>query len=138
MSEAPTIRQLPTTIYDKMVFGNETWRKGREGYREFPMAIPLVDGQPCFDPKVLKDPYDRTVKPVVALPVVIVNSEEELDALRGGAAVVADGSGGTRVEAEEDVKAGLLVRADQLGVKVDKRWGVDRIRAAIAEAEEPI
>lgn len=37
------------------------------------------------------------------------------------------------VEPDIDLKAELLVKAEKLGVTVDKRWGVARIEAAIAD-----
>lgn len=37
------------------------------------------------------------------------------------------------VELELDLKAQLIAKADKLGVKIDKRWAVERIEAAIAD-----
>lgn len=138
MSEAPAIRQLPTTVYDKMVFGEEPWRKNREGYREFPMAVPMKDGAPCFDPEVIRAPYDYTTKPPTLLPIVRVNSQEELDALKAGAELTVGPNETMLVKSPDDEKAELMFRAGQLGLKVDKRWGADRIRQAIADAEQPV
>ena len=35
----------------------------------------------------------------------------------------------------QTLKQALLKQADMIGVEVDRRWGVDRLKAAIAEAE---
>lgn len=38
-------------------------------------------------------------------------------------------------EEEEDDTAGLKEQAEALGIKVDKRWGADRIRSEIEKAQ---
>lgn len=129
------IKQLPTTVYDKMTFPDYE-------FIEFPTAIPLVDGVPCFDPEVLKAPYDRSLKPQRAYPVVMVASQAELDALKAGAEVVAvnpDAVGSaSRVKTEEDEREALYVTAEQVGAKIDKRWSVERIETAIAAARNTV
>lgn len=125
MSQAPAPRQIPNTMYDRMAFPEYE-------FREWPQAIPVVDGV------VQKSPYDARRK---AHPVVMVHSQEELDALLSGSARVvpvnpdAVVSAG-RVESEDDIRADLYVRADQVGAKIDKRWSIERIERAIAEASE--
>jgi hypothetical protein len=124
LKEEPiTIRQPPNTIYDKMVF------PGYE-FAEFPMGVPVVGG------KVMPTPYDEKNK---AHPVVIVNSQEELDELLGSGDVTlverTEGQAGAmRVETEDDVRDRLYIRAEQTGAKIDKRWSVERIEAAIDAA----
>lgn len=124
MSEAPTIKQRRNTMYDNMEFPPYQ-------YREFPQAVPVVGG------KVQPTPYDSRGK---AHPVVIVNSQDELDALMEDGADLTpvnpqDPKGAQRVVTEEDEREALFVRADQLGVKVDKRWSTERIQRAISDAE---
>lgn len=117
-----TRKHRNVTIYDDMAFPEYE-------YREFPMAVPVVDG-------VVQDsPYDEHRK---AHPVVMVNSQAELDALLEESATLIpqDYEGSvSRVETEDDKRAALLIRADQLGVKVDKRWSLERIEKTINEAE---
>lgn len=125
MAEAPVRKQIPNTMYDQMTFEPVE-------YREFPMAVPVVDGV------VQKTPYDAKHK---AHPVVIVNSQAELDALKGGDVetipVNPDAlSSPMRMKTEEDEREALYVRADQLGVTYDKRWKTERIQRAIAEAND--
>lgn len=124
MSEAPTIKQRRNTAFDNMEFPPYQ-------YREFPQAVPVVGGV------VQPTPYDRRGK---AHPVVIVNSQDELDALMGDGADLTpvnpqDPKGAQRVVTEEDEREALFIRADQLGVKVDKRWSTERIQRAISDAE---
>ncbi len=112
-----------STRYDNMKF------KPYE-FAEFPQAIPVVGSE------VQKSPYNAKGK---LHEVVIVNSQEELDALQGpqvrlvpvnpDAAVSA-----SRVETEDDVRAVLYVQAEQLGVQIDKRWSVERIESAVKTA----
>lgn len=64
---------------------------------------------------------------------VTVENDEELDRVLGGAKTLTQGNV-TRVETEEDERLGLIVKAGQMGVQVDKRWGVSRLKAAIDEA----
>lgn len=121
---APVIKQLPTTVFDRMEFPDYE-------YQEFPMAVPYVNGA------VQKNPYDARGK---SHPVVMVNSQEEYDALVGGEAKVVPvnpeaAAGPSRVETEDDERAALLVRAGQLGIKVDGRWSIERIEKAISDAE---
>lgn len=136
MAEAPTPKQIANTIYDKMEFPQYE-------FREFPVAIPLVDGVPCFDPEVLKAPYDRRLKPPQPYPVVRVYSQAELDELKGGSAKLVPEnpdavSSPKRVETEDDVRAQLYVEAEQAGATIDRRWSVAKIQRAIAEARDPV
>lgn len=125
MSEAPARKQIQNTMYDHMEFPPYE-------FNEFPMAVPVVDGV------VQKTPYDAKRK---AHPVVIVNSEEELEALmqdqadlvpvNPDAVVTAQ-----RVKTEDDERDELYLRAEQLGVKVDKRWSIERIQKALDEESD--
>lgn len=124
MAEAAPIKQLPTSVYDKMTFPDYE-------YSEFPIAVPYVNG------RVMPTPYDDKHK---SHPVVIVNSQAELDALKGGEVeiVLANSAvfeGPSRVKTEEDEREELIFRAGQLKLKVDPKWSVDRIEKAIKEAE---
>lgn len=47
-----------------------------------------------------------------------------------------DGAPGGSLPAEDRGLDDLRVRAETLGVKVDRRWGEDRLRAEIAEREQ--
>lgn len=125
MSEAPKLKQRANTMYDNMEFPAYE-------HREFPMAIPVVDG------KVQPTPYDDRNK---AHPVVIVHSQEELDVLKGGGADLVPvnpdaATSALRIETEDDVRAQLYVEAEQAGAKIDKRWSVEKIQRAIAEARD--
>lgn len=127
MSEAPARRQIANTIYDQMTFPEYE-------FREFPMAVPVLDGV------VQKSAYDAKRK---AHPVVIVNSEEELEALMEGVAVTVPVNSdalvsASRVKTEEDEREALYVTADQVGAKIDKRWSIERIEKAIAEARSTV
>jgi hypothetical protein len=112
------------TMYDNMEFPQ------RE-YREYPKAIPYVDGE------IQPTAYDKRGK---AHPVVIVKNADEEAALGQSAKLVPVSTLAqvpvSRVETEDDVRADLYVRADQLGVVIDKRWSIERISKAIAEKED--
>lgn len=125
MSEAPVRKQIQNTIYDTMEFPAYE-------FREFPMAVPVVDGV------VQKTPYDAKRK---AHPVVIVHSEEELDALLANEAELVPVNADAvvtaqRLKTEDDERDALYVRAEQLGVKVDKRWSIERIQKAIEDESD--
>lgn len=116
-------KQRNVTLYDDMAFPDYE-------YREFPMAVPYVNG------RVMESPYDENNK---AHPVVMVNSQDELDELSGGKAEVVPQNYEktvSKVKTDDDEKDELLVKADQLGVKVDKRWSVDRIEKAIKDHQD--
>lgn len=133
--EGITRKHKMQTMYDSFEFGTESWRRGREGFREFPMVIPLVDGKPCFDEEVRKKPYDYSVKPPKALPVVEVHSEEELEALMAGAEVVEGASGQAATVATDDsVRQALYAECEVVGVRFDKRWSIERIKSALEVA----
>lgn len=124
-------KQVNHTFYDDMVFPEYD-------FREFPMAVPVVDGEVQLDEKGKFAPYDARRK---AHPVVLVNNQAELDELLAGTAETVPVNpnaveSAERVRTEEDERDELIVRADQLGVKVDKRWSTDRIERAIADAEK--
>ncbi|MCH9838720.1 hypothetical protein K0U83_23855 [bacterium] len=106
-------------LYPKIEF--PTWQ-----FREFPMAVPMKNGKPSLD-----TPYDAKGK---ALPVVVVNTQEEYDDLVGGAEVVAEES---RLMTEDDERKTLYQDAENCGAVIDKRWTVERIRKAIADHKEP-
>lgn len=120
------IKQPRNTIYDKMEFPDYE-------HREFPQAIPFVDGQ------VMPTPYDARNK---AHPVVIVYSQEELDALQGPKVTLVPVSEGSetalRVENEDDIRRVLYVQAEQAGVQIDKRWSVERIEKALQAAKSEV
>lgn len=125
MSQAPTIKQHRNTMYDNMEFEPVE-------FREFPMAIPVVNGV------VQPTPYDAKGK---SHPVVIVHNQFELDELKGGEAKLVPVNpeallSPKRVETEEDVRAQLYVEADQAGAQIDRRWSVAKIQRAIAEARD--
>lgn len=112
----------PSTMFDNMNFPDYE-------FAEFPMAIPVVDGV------IQPTPYDERHK---AHPVVIVNSQAELEALKGPEVKLVavnphDPASTLRVESEDDIRAALYVQADQAGVKIDKRWSVERIEQALQD-----
>lgn len=120
----PTDLEIPQkTFYDNFRF------KAYE-FAEFPMAVPVNDAgvlQPT--------PYDKKNK---LHPVVIVQSQEELDALKGPEISLVEVSPGVqggpmRLETEDDVRAALYVQAEQVGAKIDKRWSVEKIEGAIRD-----
>ena len=119
----PTVvasKQPKNTRYDSMIFPDYE-------YSEFPMAIPVVKG------KIMPTPYDENHKPH---PVVIVQDQAELDALRGPEAVLVPIDGNSRstalrVEGEDDIRKALYLQAEQCGAKIDKRWAVEKIEDAI-------
>lgn len=116
-------KHVNRTMYDDMAFPDYE-------FREFPMEVPYADGE------VKPTPYDKKNKP---WPTVKVNSQAELDELKGGEAEVIPQNYEktvSRVKTEDDEREELVIRARQLKINVDGRWKIDRIRAAIAEAEE--
>jgi len=117
MSESKDLKVVNKTMYDTFNFPDHE-------HREFPMAIPVVNG------KIMPTPYDEHHKPH---PVVIVESQAELDALRGPEVALVEVAGGTslRVETEDDVREVLYVQASQVGAVIDKRWSVARIEDTI-------
>lgn len=129
------IRQIPNTIYDQMVFPDYE-------FQEWPQAVPVNEAG-----ELQPTPYQPASRSgrVETWPVVIVHSQEELDALRGPEVTLVPvnpdeaKTGAFRVENDDDIRNALLVQAEQLGVKVDKRWSVQRIeetlRAAAADKE---
>lgn len=125
MSQAPTIKQRRSTMYDNMEFEPVE-------YREFPMAIPVVGGV------VQPTPYDARGK---SHPVVIVHSQAELDELKGGdaklVAVNPDAlDSPKRLVTEDDERAQLYIDAEQAGATIDRRWSTAKIQRAIAEARD--
>lgn len=117
MSESKDLKHVNHTMYDKMNFPDHE-------HREFPMAVPVVNG------KIMPTPYDDKHKPH---PIVEVQSQEELDALRGPEVALVEVRGGSasRVETEDDVREVLYVQAAQVGAVIDKRWSVARIESTI-------
>lgn len=96
-------------------------------FEEWPQAIPVLNGV------VQPTPYKDSGK---AHEVVIVNSQEELDALQGpGVKTVAINpdvvSSPKRVETEDDIRSELYRQAEQSGAQIDKSWSVARIEDAI-------
>lgn len=74
---------------------------------------------------------------------VIVHSEQELKELKatvetgGELKTVVSGPGvAPRLATAEDERQALLQEADVLGVQVDKRWGADKLKAAIGAFKE--
>lgn len=113
-------------------------------FREYPMMV-YVDRR---TKKVLKVPTDhpnwdpgnpkskRWVEDEVT-----VNSDEELKALRatvegGGELSTVTAGGATRMTNPEDARQALIAEAEVLGVQVDKRWGADKLQAAIDAFKE--
>lgn len=116
-------KHVNRTQYDEMEFGDYE-------FREFPMAVPVVDGV------IQPTPYDGNKK---AHPVVIVNSQAEYDALKGGdVEVVPQDYEGTvsRVKTEDDEIEALMTEASQAGVKLDRRWSPERMRKTIDDAKK--
>lgn len=120
-------KQIRNTMYDMMEFPPYE-------FREFPQAIPVVGG------KIQPTPYNAKGK---LHPVVIVNSQAELDALQGPEVELVpinptqvSAESVQRVETEDDVRAALYRQAEQLGVKIDKKWSVARIEDTIKAAAE--
>jgi hypothetical protein len=116
-------KQIANTMFDQMEFPPYE-------FREFPQAIPVVDG------KVMPTPYDERNK---AHPVVVVESQAELDALQGPQVKlvpVSDAApeGAQRVESEDDIRAVLYTQAEQARVQIDKRWSVQRIESTLQDA----
>ncbi len=100
-------------------------------FAEFPMAVPVNEAG-----EVQKTPYREPTKSgkIETWPVVHVKDQAELSALLSGAAVI-PASGAARVESEEDVKDRLVLRAGQVGAKVDRKWTPERMEAAIEAVE---
>jgi len=127
MAEKPAPKQIASTVFDKMTFPDYE-------YREFPKAIPVVDGV------IQPTPYNSRNK---AHPVVIVKDQAEWDALKAGSVNLVPVNpdvvqSAERLESEDDVRERLYVEADQAGAKIDKRWSIERIEKAIAEAKKPV
>jgi hypothetical protein len=100
-------------------------------YREYPMMV--YPGAPDQ-----KKPYDpKTGKPLKG--VLVENDEEYARVMAKDAELVPTISPGVqRVQTAEDEKEALLVRAAQLGVQVDKRWGIAKIQDAIDNHEREV
>lgn len=68
---------------------------------------------------------------------VVVANEEEMRRVLGdpddtaGARVAAGSPDTQRLESPEDLKEKAIRQAERLGVKIDKRWNIERIEAAI-------
>lgn len=92
-------------------------------YNEYPrMAYP---GAP--DPK---KPYDAKGKPLKG--VLVENDDEYNRVMAKDAELLPTISPGVqRVQTQEDEREALIVRATQLGVQFDKRWGLARLQDAI-------
>lgn len=93
-------------------------------FREFPMVYyPTASDQ--------MKPYDSKGK---RLDGVTVQNQEELDRLLSNTAELQRTSspGLKRVQTVEDAHAEAVVEAGQLGVKIDRRWGLERIQKEIA------
>lgn len=68
--------------------------------------------------------------------VIVADAEAEAEARKAGYRMLSDVPG----DADGDgvaTKDELLAEAERLGVAVDKRWGVARLRDALAEAAKP-
>lgn len=125
-SQPPVIKQRANTMYDNMEFPAYE-------FREFPMAVPVLNG-------VVQDsPYDARGK---SHPVVIVQNEDELQALTGPQAAsllpVSEErvTRTLRVQGEVDIRKALYAQAEQAGVKIDKKWTVSRIEDTLRQAAE--
>lgn len=108
-------RGPPVSLYTNMKFPD--WE-----YREFPQAVPIgPDGKPS------PTPYAKEGKRNVLLPVQLVNSQDELDALMDDEMARVDG----RVRTEDDDRAALYLEAKRVGATIDKRWNVEKIASEI-------
>ncbi len=96
--------------------------------------MPAKPKPELYDPT--KHPYPKMVYPGDPMPGTgkIVNSKEEEDDFRAKIAPVAEKK--TEEKKDEPEKDGLLAQATMLGVAVDKRWGVERIKSEIAQAKK--
>ena len=100
-------------------------------FHEFPMTVPVND-----DGSVADSPYDERHK---LKPVVIVQNQAELDALKGPDVVlIAVGDGSSRVQSEADIRAVLYEQAETRGVRIDKAWSVERIEKALQQPDEVV
>lgn len=93
------------------------------GYQEYPKMVYPKKADPTVPAEQIKRLHPS--KPAAHNQGVLVhNAEEEKLAMSGAV-----------LQREGDEKADLLKRAEHLAVKIDARWGVEKIRAAIDEAE---
>lgn len=104
-------------------------------FREFPMMVYPGARSPKNPEYFSEDDELPRGKHVGDLKFVgvIVQNDEELDRVLGGAKTVTE-AGVTRVRTEEDDRQALIVKASQMGIQVDRRWGVSRLQTAIDEA----
>ncbi len=93
------------------------------GYMEYPKMVYPAGIDPTVPAKMIK-PLRAGQKAKVNQGVVVNNQDEEKLVMEGGF-----------IQREGDEKAELLQRAAILGVQVDKRWGVEKIREKIEDAE---
>lgn len=96
-------------------------------FEEWPQAIPVLNGV------VQPTPYKDNGK---AHEVVIVHSQEELDALQGPGVKLVEINpdvvhSAKRVETDDDVRKELYRQAEQSGAQIDKSWPTGRIEDAI-------
>jgi len=96
-------------------------------YREYPKAVRInhrvehiVEEVEDIRGKTLRKEFDRNV-----WDEVIVNNEDEEKRVLGG---------GPSAAQEEDEREMLYTRAEQAGVKIDKRWSTPRIKAEMSGA----
>lgn len=103
-------------------YANMEWPEPE--FQDYPRLIYPAGNDPTVQAARIL-PLRPGATPVINQGVLVHNAEEER--------MVMDGKPIIR---EIDEKADLLQRAAILGVRVDKRWGADKIQAAITEAED--
>lgn len=92
------------------------------GFQEYPKMIRTHKGTRIVRGKDIDN--QPTENEVQIYEDIIVESEEEELRVRGG------GKSAEQVASDRDA---LIIRAEQSGVRVDRRWSDDRIRAEMAK-----
>jgi hypothetical protein len=93
-----------------------------QGYQEFPKMVRKHKGTRIVRGKDIDN--NPTENEIDIWEDVEVNSEEEELRVRGG------GKSADQVASDRDA---LILRAEQSGVRVDRRWSDERIRAEMAK-----
>lgn len=128
---AASNKLMPTDIFVRQKTQYDTLDFGDYAFAEFPMAVPVIGDE------IQPTPYDGRGK---LHEVVIVNSQAELDALKGpGVALVEVDptipNSPKRVATDEDLREALFTQAEQSGAQIDKSWPTGRIEKAIQDHE---
>jgi hypothetical protein len=135
---------------DYWKFGNLITLNTRDGFITEPSSIHqhkehnMALRPAPYDPA--KNPYPKMVypggKPVAGKGRLVKNKEEE-DAYVGSlkeadTAKSESKSSEAKSEGGDDaLKAVLLAEAEALGVKTDKRWGIEKLQDAVSAARKP-